>query len=159
MPNPFLTAHWRNLINLTYRVPPSLLKQHVPKGVELDIQEGDAFVSLVAFEFLNTKVKGLKIPFHVDFPEINLRYYVKYKGKNAVCFIREFVPKYCIATIANRLYNEPYLSIPYEMPYLRNGKDDTSPPSVQLSKTAFFYSPHCSKSALYPRQRQYRTLL
>lgn len=111
MQQPFLTAHWRNLINLTYRVPPSLLKKYVPKGVTLDVQAGDAFVSLVAFEFLNTKVKGVKIPFHVNFPEINLRFYVKYKGENAVCFIREYVPKYCIALIANKLYNEPYRAI------------------------------------------------
>ena len=48
------------------------------------------------------------------FPEINLRFYVKYQNKNAVCFIREFVPKYCIALIANKLYNEPYLSIPMQ---------------------------------------------
>lgn len=113
--SPFLTAEWHNLLNVTFRVNPDLLLPHVPKGVELDVQDGFAYVSLVAFEFLNTRVKGLKIPFHVHFPEINLRYYLKYKERRGVAFIKEFVPKYCIAKVANVIYNEPYQSIPMEM--------------------------------------------
>lgn len=108
----FLTAEWRNLINITYQVPPTLLMPYLPEHTTLDVKKGSAFVSLVAFEFLNTKVKGLKIPFHVNFPEINLRFYVLYKGKRAVVFIKEFVPKFCIALVANRVYNEPYEAIP-----------------------------------------------
>jgi uncharacterized protein len=111
---PFLTAEWRNLVNLTYGVSPDLLMPHLPPGIELDIYEGQAHVSFVAFDFLNTKVKGIRIPFHVDFPEVNLRYYVRHKGKVAVAFIREYVPKPCIALVANRVYNEPYVSTPME---------------------------------------------
>jgi hypothetical protein len=109
---PFLTAEWRNLLNITYPVAPHLLLPYLPLGVELDLQNGNAFVSLVAFDFLNTRVKGLPIPFHINFPEINLRFYVKYNnGQRAVCFIREFVPKMAIAWVANWLYNEPYKAI------------------------------------------------
>ena len=43
-----------------------------------------------------------------------MRYYVKYQGRRGVCFIREYVPKHCIALIANRLYNEPYIAFPME---------------------------------------------
>ena len=119
----FLTAEWRNLINITYRVPPHLLTLYLPKGVELDVIGGNAFVSLVAFEFLNTKVKGLKIPFHVNFPEINLRFYVRFKGERAVVFINEFVPKYCIALVANRIYNEPYQAYPMHT-YVEKDEED-----------------------------------
>lgn len=111
---PFLTAQWRNLLNITYSIPPSVLLPYLPDGVELDIQNGNAFVSFVAFDFLDTRLKGLPIPFHVNFPEINLRFYVKYGNERAVCFIREFVPKVCIALVANRLYNEPYRAIPMQ---------------------------------------------
>lgn len=110
----FLTAEWRNLINLTYRVPAEVLEPILPQGVELDLYEGHAHLSLVAFDFVNTRVKGIKIPFHVDFPEINLRYYVKSRGHRGVVFIRELVPKHCIAFIAQRFYNEPYESFPME---------------------------------------------
>ncbi|MDJ1481672.1 DUF2071 domain-containing protein [Cytophagaceae bacterium YF14B1] len=109
--NVFLTAEWKHLINLTYEVEPSLLEEYLPKGIEVDTAlNGKAHVSLVAFDFLNTRVKGISIPFHVNFPEINLRFYVRYKGQVGVVFIREFVPKYCIALVANRIYNEPYLA-------------------------------------------------
>lgn len=105
----FLTAEWRNLINLTYAVPPELLLPYLPKGVEIDTAlGGKAHVSLVAFDFLHTRLKGISVPFHINFPEINLRFYVRYQGQLGVVFIREFVPKYCIALVAQRVYNEPY---------------------------------------------------
>ncbi len=110
----FLSAEWRNLINLTYWVPAEKLLGHLPQGLELDLFEGHAHVSLVAFDFVNTRVKGVKIPFHVDFPEINLRYYVRCGEHRGVVFIKELVPKHCIAFVAQRFYNEPYASFPME---------------------------------------------
>ncbi len=112
---PFLTAEWRNLILITYAVEPEVLEPYVPKGLVLDLLKGKAYVSFVAFDFLRTRVKGIPIPFHVNFPEVNLRFYVRYrskegKEKRGVVFIREFVPKYMIAFVANTIYNEPYLS-------------------------------------------------
>lgn len=109
----FLTAEWRKLILITYKVPQEILQPHLPPGLELDTIEGNAFASLVAFDFVNTRVKSRKIPFHVNFPEINLRFYVKEKetGRRGVVFVREFVPKFLISFIANRIYNEPYKSI------------------------------------------------
>ncbi len=109
---PFLTAEWRNLILITYEVEASLLEKYLPKGLQLDQYKGRTFASFVAFDFLNTKVRGLKIPFHINFPEVNLRFYVRRTTpegyKRGVVFIREWVPKHCIAWVANRLYNEPY---------------------------------------------------
>ncbi|MEZ4772859.1 MAG: DUF2071 domain-containing protein [Bacteroidia bacterium] len=107
----FLTAQWSHLLNVTFPVPPEVLLPHVPEGVELDVQNGNAFASVVAFDFLDTRVKGLKIPFHINFPEINLRYYIKLNGKRGVMFWKELVPKFCIAMVARRLYNEPYESV------------------------------------------------
>lgn len=108
----FLTAEWRHLVNLTYRVPADRLAPYLPDGLEPDLWEGHAHLSLVAFDFLHTRVKGLKIPFHVNFPEINLRFYVRRGKQNGVMFIREFVPKAAIAWTANLFYNEPYSRIP-----------------------------------------------
>ncbi len=99
------------MLNLTYRVNPQLLLPDLPKGLELDLLGHTAHVSLVAFEFIDTRVKGFKVPFHINFPEVNLRYYANYKGKRGVVFLREFVPRYCIALIADELYNEPYQAI------------------------------------------------
>jgi uncharacterized protein YqjF (DUF2071 family) len=108
----FLTARWQNLILITYDVEPSLLTPHLPRGLSLDTLEGRAFVSLVAFQFLDTRVLGLKIPFHVHFPEINLRFYVKNREGRGVCFIQEIVPHATTAWAARTLYNEPYVARP-----------------------------------------------
>jgi uncharacterized protein len=106
----FLSARWENLILLTYAVDPATLTNLLPPGVTLDTIKGNAFVSLVAFDFLETKVKGIKFPFHTNFPEINLRYYVRYKEKRGVMFVKEFVPPSFISLFANLLYNEKYSS-------------------------------------------------
>ena len=60
-----------------YEVDPSLLASRIPAGTELDLEDGKCFVSLVGFMFLDTRVLGMPIPFHVNFEEVNLRFYVK----------------------------------------------------------------------------------
>jgi uncharacterized protein YqjF (DUF2071 family) len=111
-PGVFLTARWKNLALCTYKVDPKVLQPYMPSGLEADTINGDAFVSLVAFDFLDTKVKGIKFPFHVNFPEINLRFYVKNNERRGVVFIKEFVPRTMIAFFARVIYNERYKSIP-----------------------------------------------
>lgn len=108
---PFLTAEWRNLILLTYAVDPDLLSPYLPPGLELDLINNRAFVSFVAFDFRKTRVKGIPIPFHINFPEINLRFYVHDGDRRGVVFIKELVPRYWIARIAKSVYNEPYEAI------------------------------------------------
>lgn len=112
MARPFLTARWSNLVNLTYRVPPEVLAPHVPPGTALDIHQGDAFASVVAFDFLDTRVLGVPWPGYRDFPELNLRFYLKKGDQRGVAFVRELVPKRLIARMARTLYNEPYDAAP-----------------------------------------------
>lgn len=108
MPRPFLTARWERLLNVTWRVPPALLAPHVPRGVALELEDGDAFASLVAFDFLDTRVLGVPWPGFRDFPELNLRCYVARGADRGVVFLREFVPQRLVAAIARLTYNEPY---------------------------------------------------
>lgn len=112
----FLTAEWRNLVMMNFVVSEDTLKPYLPIGVELDAYEGKCYVSFVAFHFLNTKVKGIGFPFHKNFEEINLRFYVKYqeKGewKRGVVFISELVPKRMITWIAKLIYQEQYSYAP-----------------------------------------------
>lgn len=111
MANVFLTARWERLFLLTFAVEPAVLLPYLPKGLVLDTLDGKAFLSFVAFDFLDTRLKGVPIPFHTDFPEINLRFYVRKGEKRGVAFIREFVPKFWIAQTARTIYNEPYRKI------------------------------------------------
>ncbi|HEY5773842.1 MAG TPA: DUF2071 domain-containing protein, partial [Chitinophagaceae bacterium] len=110
----FLTAEWRKLIMANYEIDPGILKKYIPAGAELDTWENKYYVSLVGFMFLKTKLRGITIPFHSNFPEVNLRFYVRYKSgndwKRGVVFINEFVPKAAITFIANNLYKERYVT-------------------------------------------------
>ncbi len=88
----------------------------VPSGTVLDFWQGRCYVSLIGFMFENTKVLGLKIPFHINFEEVNLRFYVKYyqdqQWKRGVVFIKEIVPKKALAFVANAVYHENYEAMP-----------------------------------------------
>ena len=110
--NKFLTARWKDLIMANYEVDPALLASRVPRGTEIDLFEGKCFVSLVGFMFLDTRVLGIPIPFHVNFEEVNLRFYNKREvdgeTRRAVCFVKEIVPRFAIATVARVMYGEPY---------------------------------------------------
>lgn len=112
----FLTAKWTNLLMLNYEVPPEILLPHLPPGTELDLWEGKCLVSMVGFLFENTRVLGIKWPFHINFEEVNLRFYVRrFDGKEwkrGAVFISEIVPKSAIAVMANSLYNEHYSAMP-----------------------------------------------
>lgn len=112
----FLKAEWRKLAIANYSIEKDLLSNYVPFGTELDLWNGNCFVSLVGFMFKNTRLLGVKIPYHVDFEEVNLRFYVKRleKGqwKRGVVFIKEIVPKRALTFVANTMYNENYETLP-----------------------------------------------
>jgi uncharacterized protein YqjF (DUF2071 family) len=115
-PRVFLTAEWRHLAMLNYTVDPAVLKPFVPFGTELDCYQGAYHVSVVGFRFLDSKVLGFSIPFHRDFDEVNLRFYVRHLApdgwRRGVVFIRELVPRRAIAVVARVFYGEPYTALP-----------------------------------------------
>jgi uncharacterized protein YqjF (DUF2071 family) len=108
----FLTAEWNNLLMLNYAVDPSLLEPFVPAGTELDVFEGRTYLSLVGFEFNRTRLRGITVPFHQTFEEVNLRFYVRRSSKRGVVFIRELVPRYAVAAVARYAFNENYACVP-----------------------------------------------
>jgi uncharacterized protein YqjF (DUF2071 family) len=121
----FLTAKWSDLIMANYEVEPGLLAARVPAGTELDLHEGRCFVSLVGFMFVDTRVLGVPVPFHVNFEEVNLRFYVSRttdtEVRRGVVFIKEIVPRFAIAMVARVVYGEPY-----ECWSMSNERDDRS---------------------------------
>jgi len=100
----FLTAKWLDLVMANYLVEPSVLEEFIPKGTTLDFWNGECYVSLVAFKFFDARVLGFKIPFHTNFLEVNLRFYVKRETidetRRGVVFIKEIVPRRAIAYVA-----------------------------------------------------------
>ncbi len=115
-PRRFLTARWIHLAMLNYEVEPSLLEPRVPAGTRLDAFSGKTFVSVVGFQFLDTRLLGLPVPCHRNFDEVNLRFYVSRDAadgpRRGVVFVKEIVPRAAIAWVARRVYNENYVALP-----------------------------------------------
>lgn len=137
-PRTFLAAEWLNLIVVSYHVPPRLLLSYLPDNLELDPIAGEPVVSLVAFEFRNTRVWGVRWPGFVNFPEWNLRFYARtparpgVPARRGVIFIREFVPSRFVASMARRLYNEPYAVAPFTFETSRNDASAAARYSMRL---------------------------
>ena len=114
----FLKAEWRKLAIANYIIDEQVLKKYLPAGTEIDLWNGNCYVSLVGFMFVNTKLLGIKIPGHVNFEEVNLRFYVRRfddgEWKRGVVFIKEIVPKRALTFVANTVYNENYETLPME---------------------------------------------
>jgi len=111
---PFLTAEWRYLVMLNFRIEARVLAPHVPRGTALDTWRGETWISLVGFRFLHTRLLGVPVPMHRHFPEVNLRFYVRPLGvdRRAVVFLKEIVPRRVITAVARAVYHEPYVTRP-----------------------------------------------
>jgi uncharacterized protein len=112
----FLTAEWKKLVLANYAIDPEVLKPYLPANTELDFWNDTCYVSVVGFLFDAVKVKGFSIPGHTSFPEVNLRFYVRYQEngewKRGTVFIKELVPKTMISFVANTFYGEHYHTVP-----------------------------------------------
>lgn len=159
---PFLEAEWSNLCIVTYPVPPEILEERVPEPLELDTRNGNAFASLVAFDFQKTKVWRVGWPGFRSFPEVNLRFYVRHGDRRGVMFIREFVPQPFVAWMAGVFFGEPYEALPMESEVRREdglitvdhqwthggtiqrleltAEEESSPP--EESSDAYYFSDH-----------------
>jgi len=112
----FLTTNWRYLLLANYAVEASVLRRHLPAGVELDDWNGTHYASMVGLLFEDTRMLGVSFPWHRNFAEVNLRFYVRRKTntgwKHGVVFVKEIVSKPAIVLVANTLYQEKYVALP-----------------------------------------------
>jgi uncharacterized protein YqjF (DUF2071 family) len=129
MTKTFLQAEWRKLAMANYSVDKKILDKYLPCKTEIDLWNNICYVSLVGFMFQDTQVKGFRIPFHTNFEEVNLRFYVRYKDngewKRGVVFIKEIVPKPALTFVANTVYKENYETMPMSHSWTTSGDNLT----------------------------------
>jgi uncharacterized protein YqjF (DUF2071 family) len=153
----FLSAEWRDLVMLNYEVEPSLLSRYVPPGTVLDSFQGRTYVSLVGFRFCHTKLLGcFPVPFHANFDEINLRFYVRGKegdNRRGVVFIAEVVPMRAIAATARIVYGENYTYFPMRRRIETEGVSRTAEYQWQLGHQWCGLSAQTVGLPAYPQER------
>ncbi len=106
------TADWLDVIFVHFRVDAARLARRVP--LELDLYDGDAYMSLVAFtqSRLRPTMGGrlgemLAAPLaHHEF--LNVRTYVRHDDDRGIFFIAEWIPNRVAAYVGPRTYGLPY---------------------------------------------------
>lgn len=111
-----LRANWTSLLTATFEADRKLLKRFIPPKTELSDWNGRYYMSLVGFLFQKPSLLRIPLPFYRNFPEINLRFYVRHKSRfgwrNGVVFIREIAPFRLVGIAAKWLYGEKFISLP-----------------------------------------------
>lgn len=110
--DPVFQAHWLDAVFLHFEADPELLQRQVPW--ELDLFEGRAFVSLVAFTMRDMRPcigGGLAaLPFKpiATHEFLNVRTYVKHGGEPGIFFLKEWLPNRLSVALGPVMFGLPY---------------------------------------------------
>lgn len=79
---------WANLAFLHWPVPQEVLRAKLPIGLELDTRDDTAWLGITPFEMRNVHIAGMPpVPTAANFPELNVRTYVRHNGRAGVFFL------------------------------------------------------------------------
>ncbi len=100
---------WNNALFFHWQLDPEDLEPFVPKNLEIDLFEGKAWISLVAFTM--EKIRPRQLPAFgpvSNFDEINIRTYVKHGNKSGVYFLSIEAGTRISSFIPRKLSGLPY---------------------------------------------------
>ena len=104
-----LRMQWIDLAFLHWRVPVDVMRALVPAGLELDLFDGSAWIGVTPFRM--TKVRPVfspPVPTATDFPELNVRTYVRYGGHAGVWFFSLDAASWLAVNTARTAIGLPY---------------------------------------------------
>lgn len=100
---------WIDLTFLHWRVAPEVMREHVPEPLELDLFAGSAWVGVVPFRMDRVRFRCTPlVPGLSSFPELNVRTYVKYRGKGGIFFLSLDVASRLMSWVGRRFFHLPY---------------------------------------------------
>ena len=109
---PLLLADWERTLFIHYEVDTTALQRELP--FELDLWNGKAYVSLVAFMMRDMHPRiGGRLAAWVFKPVathgfLNVRAYVKHDGETGICFLAEWLSNRLSVALGPPLYGLPY---------------------------------------------------
>ena len=108
--HPLFDCSWHRALFLHFRVAPHFLQPQIP--FELDLHEGNAYVSLVAFTLRNMRLhhphlKFMTQPLHTH-AFLNVRTYVRVGELRGIYFLAEWLNNRLATTLGPILYGLPY---------------------------------------------------
>ena len=106
-----MVQQWNDVVFLHWRFEPDVVQRLLPDGVDVDLFDGSAWVGLVPFHMDDLSVGGRAALPHVgSFPEVNVRTYVRARGRVGVWFFSLDVDRFLPAAVARMTYSLPYHS-------------------------------------------------
>ena len=100
--------HWRDLLFMSWRLPPDAVRPLVPEMLELDLQDGVIWVSMVAMRIRGIRIYQVPQPPGMDrLFELNLRTYVRYGGEVGVYFFTIDCDKHYLSFLGKHLLDLP----------------------------------------------------
>jgi len=104
-----MTQSWHDLLFAHWPVNPRLVIEHVPREFELDLFDGQAWIGVVSFQMTNVTPRGVPaMPWVSQFPELNVRTYVRAAGKPGVYFLSLDAANPLAVEAARALLHLPY---------------------------------------------------
>jgi uncharacterized protein YqjF (DUF2071 family) len=100
---------WHDLLFAHWPMPAGTLRAALPRGIELDVFDGEAWLGIVPFRMSGVRLRYTPpLPWLSAFPELNLRTYVRVEGKPGVYFFCLEAGNPLAVEIARRWYRLPY---------------------------------------------------
>ena len=109
-----LVADWTDALFVHFAVDPADLGPLIPRPLELDCRNGEAFISLVAFtqRRLRPTIGGRFTAFLsrplAEHHFLNVRTYVHHAGEPGIFFLAEWIPNRLACFLGPLLYGLPY---------------------------------------------------
>lgn len=106
-----MTQTWRDLLFAHWPFDVDALRAQVPAAFPLDLFDGAAWVGVVPFRMTNVAPRGVpSLPGISEFPELNVRTYVRVGDKPGVYFFSLDAGNALAVRAARTLLNLPYFS-------------------------------------------------
>ncbi len=145
---PVMYQKWRSLLFLHWTLPPETIRPLLPKGLELDLYHGEAYVGLVLFTMRDVRPAGLPaISWVSNFHETNVRTYVHAGGRDpGVWFFSLEAANRLAVVLARSLFG-----LPYHFARMRLSVDRDCPDFLSYQSTRLWPGPLPATSAVEAR--------
>ena len=103
-----IAQRWSHVQFLSVPCDAEYVRQRLPAGLELDLFEGSAWLSIVPFYMSHIRFPLTPALPVISLWELNLRTYVKYRGRPGVLFLTLDTDSWLGQWIARRFFHLPY---------------------------------------------------
>lgn len=102
--------HWSNIFFVHWRVPSEQLEPRIPPGLNLDLFDGDAYVSLVALHVTGPAPWPVHLlPFSTSYRQLNVRTYISTDSWRGIFLLETLVDRLLPA------FGARFLGMPYRL--------------------------------------------